>query len=166
MSNFGKYAPYAMQGIPIAWNLIQGMKKPTKVPGDLGAMSTALEAPKMSGEAGRRALAREGAAARYAWRQAGAQAGPAALTALTNTRMGRIADFEEGLRNAQAQMDYQAAAQRKAYEQFNAQQAMNRYMLQAQADAVPTQYTAAGMGQLGQMGESILNRQLLKQLEG
>lgn len=166
MSNFDKYAPYAMQGLPIAWNLMQAMKKPTKVPGTLGAMSTALEAPKMSGEAGRRALAREGAAARYAWRQAGAQAGPAALTALTNTRMGRIADFEEGLRNAQAQMDYQAAAQRKAYEQFNAQQAMNRYMLQSQADAVPTQYASKGMEQLGQMGESMLNRQLLKQLGG
>ncbi len=164
MSNFGKYAPYAMQGLPIAWNLMQSMKKPTKVPGTLGAMSTALEAPKMSGEAGRRALAREGAAARYAWRQAGAQAGPATLTAMTNARMGRIADFEEGLRNTQAQMDYQAAAQRKAYEQFNAQQAMNRYMLQAQADAVPTQYASAGMGQLGQMGESILNRQALNQL--
>jgi hypothetical protein len=153
-----------MQGLPIAWNLMQSMKKPTKVPGTLGAMSTALEAPKMSGEAGRRALAREGAAARYAWRQAGAQAGPATLTAMTNARMGRIADFEEGLRNTQAQMDYQAAAQRKAYEQFNAQQAMNRYMLQAQADAVPTQYASAGMGQLGQMGESILNRQALNQL--
>ena len=166
MSNFGKYAPYAMQGLPIAWNLMQGMKKPTKVPGTLGAMSTALEAPKLSGEAGRRALAREGAAARYAWRQAGAQAGPATLTAMTNARMGRIADFEEGLRNTQAQMDYQAAAQRKAYEQFNAQQAMNRYMLQAQADAVPTQYASAGMGQLGQMGESMLNRQALKELYG
>ena len=166
LSNFGKYAPYAMQGLPIAWNFMQGMKKPTKVPGTLGAMSTALEAPKMSGEAGRRALAREGAAARYAWRQAGAKAGPATLTAMTNARMGRIADFEEGLRNTQAQMDYQAAAQRKAYEQFNAQQAMNRYMLQAQADAVPTQYASAGMGQLGQMGESILNRQALKELYG
>jgi hypothetical protein len=85
---------------------------------------------------------------------------------MTNARMGRSADFEEGLRNAQGQMDYQAAAQRKAYEQFNAQQAMNRYMLQAQADAVPTQYASAGMGQLGQMGESMLNRQMLKELKG
>jgi hypothetical protein len=166
LSNFGKYAPYALQGLPIAWNLMQGVKKSTKVPGTLGNMPTDLQAPKLSGEAGRRALAREGAAARYAWRQAGAQAGPATLTAMTNARMGRIADFEEGLRNTQAQMDYQAAAQRKAYEQFNAQQAMNRYMLQAQADAVPTQYTSAGMGQLGQMGESMLNRQALKELYG
>ncbi len=166
MSNMNKYLPYAMQAAPVLYNLAQGLKKPTKIPGTLGNMPTDLQAPKLLGDAGRRALARESALGRYAWRQAGAQAGPAALTAMTNARMARSADYEEKLRNAQGQMDYQAAAQRKAYEQFNAQQAMNRYMLQAQADAVPTQYTSAGMGQLGQMGESMLNRQMLKELYG
>lgn len=162
----GMFRERTLAYAPAIWNAIQAMKKPTKVPKNLGRMSTDFNAPKISDDATLRQIEKEGALGAYNARQLGGSNVLAGLTNLANSRMSAKARTMEELRNKQAMLDYQAAAQRKNYEQYNAQQDVNRYMLQAQADDVPTQYASKAFENLGDIGSQAYRMKLFKELYG
>lgn len=142
----------AMSAAPIAWNAIQAMRKRTKVPSF--AMDTNLVAPQLTDRQGKREITEMANLGKYNARQIGGSGILPALTNLATNRMKTMADYRENLDTKNAMLNFDAAAKRKAYEQFNVDAAMKRYMLQAQADAVPTQYASAAAEGLGKMGDT------------
>lgn len=153
-----------MQAVPAVWNIAQGLKKPSKIPGTLGNLDANLPNTKFNFNAGRRDLERLNAANLYAWRNRGASGGSASLGYLSNVHGQNLNKFNENAYNTQGESDYRTAVQNNAYKQFNAQQAMQRYLLQAKADSVPTQYMSKGMENIGQMGTEKMNRELIKSI--
>ena len=167
LSTLGKSLPsllgVAGMAAPAIWNFKQGNKAPSQVPTTLGdvPLEAKLKAPKYETEESLRKIKEAGKGALYAWKEAGAPGDIGTFTSIANKRMQNIADFEEKTRNAEKEMAFKVAAQNEAYKQANqlanAQQAMRRYMLQAQANKVPGEYKAAGMDQVGNLGKTLLN---------
>ena len=153
-----------MQAVPAVWNIAQGLKKPSKIPGTLGNLDANLPNTKFNFNAGRRDLERLNAANLYAWRNRGASGGSASLGYLSNVHGQNLNKFNENAYNTQGESDYRTAVQNNAYKQFNAQQAMQRYLKQAEADSVPTEYMSKGMENIGQMGTQKMNRELIKSI--
>jgi hypothetical protein len=142
----------ALQYAPVAWNAIQAMKRRTKVPNF--AMDTNLVAPQVTDREGERKIIEMANLGKYNARQVGGSGILPALTNLATNRMKTMADYRENLDTKNAMLGYDAATKRKGYEQFNVDAAMKKYMLQAQADAVPTQYASAAAEGLGKIGDT------------
>jgi hypothetical protein len=142
----------ALPYVPVAWNAIQAMRRRTKVPSF--AMDTNLVAPQMSDRQGKREIIEQANLGKYNARQIGGSGTLPAMVGLANNRMRAIADYRENLDTRNAMLNYDAMTKRKAFEQFNADANMKKFMLQAKADEVPTQYASAAAEGLGKIGDT------------
>jgi len=156
------YLSYA----PAIWNTIQAMRKPSQVPKDLGRVEGASQAPKLTADAAMRAMERQANLGKYNMRQIGGSNAMAGLSNLATNRMAASAGIQENLRNAQGQLDFQAAMQDMSRKFHNAQADMQRYGLQSEADSVPTQYASAAATNLGEIGKERRYREMMQNVYG